>query len=645
MKKIASLLILSAFIVQNAFAVNSVFTDVPQDAWYAIYIDSLLEAGIVDDGEFFRPADSLIRAELVKMVMTAIDGLKDYTAPANPAFDDVQPGAWYTNYIEGAATLGIVSGYTDIQGNLIGLFGPADTVNRAAAVKMLVEAFDLKATDDTPTRYPDVQEEDWFYDYVSIASQQGVVSGYDNGRFGPADPVTRAQMAKMVVLSMQVAGLTEEMPVPIEEESENEEEADEDTTVPTEESPAEEVLPLATPNLMNISDEPVSAGSNDVFVSKYTFRALYEGFRVETVTIVNDVSGDKLGDQPVGTPSIKNVILRFPDENGLPATATAPLGSDGKARFTGLTFFVPRDKDAFFEVYADLNQFSDLGENLSGDVFRLGIQDINNTDSSFRAVGDISSFVIGYNGSRLSVSSSQAALFTVRKSVPRFSLSDSSQILTGGQNTLISFDVTAHQSGSIAIARLAFDLSLNDGGTAGLGLSDFMLYRGSAYLDNVTIYDATGSQALSPGSGGTLTNGNSLVIVTFNQEEIISQGDASSYSLRASVSNAGNSDSVSTRFAQGDENTPLTGLTAVNQANTGKVYVNGDVTAGIFTGATDFFQSAGNARDIIWSDFSADLHLYPQITGGVIPSDSGSADWTNGHLLKLTGLEYHTIMK
>ncbi|MBU0705907.1 S-layer homology domain-containing protein [Patescibacteria group bacterium] len=627
-----------------ARAVSASFSDVPEDAWYASYVDSLKEAGIVDAGEFFRPQDSLKRAELVKMVITATGGLKDHTPPPYPTFDDVQPGEWYTNYIEAAATLGIVTGYADAQGNLIGLFGPGDTVNRAAAVKMLVEAFGLKQSTEDAKKYPDVKESDWFYDYVLIAGQHGVVSGYDNGRFGPADPVTRAQVAKMVVLGAQTAGFIEK-PEPAEEEQSVTQPETAPETKEAEEEAATDTTPLATPNLNVIEEANTPAGSDEVFVARYTFRALYEDFSVQTVTIVNDITGSEMGDEAEGTAAIKNVILKFPDKDGKPVTEKRSLGSDGKARFSNLTFYAMRNEETFFEVYAELNSIADVGEGLSGEVFRLGLQDTNNNDSSFRAVGELSGYTVGYGGSRLSVSGSQVQPFTVRKSVPHFSMNDIPDTMLSGMNSLISFNVAADAAGSVSLARLVLELSVYDNSGSSLSLSDFRLYRGSSYMNNVNIYDATGSQDLTLAGGGSLAGGTFFVIVTFDQEEIVSAGDSLNFLLKATVNSADKNDSVSTGFARDDENSPLSGLTAVNQPNTGKVFVNGDATAGIFTGVNDFAQNLGTGRNIIWSDRSANLHLFPTVSGGLVTSGSGSADWTNGYLLELSALEDHTISK
>lgn len=648
-KKITLVLTILIMLASSAHAASTSYVDVPQDAWYAGYVEILKDEGIVDTGEFFRPADSLNRAELVKMIMTAIGGLEGHSPPPNPTFDDVRPGEWYTNYIEAAATLGIAMGYADAQGNLLGIFGPADTVNRAAATKMLVEAFDLEMTEDGAKQYPDVSESDWFYEYVLVAGQHGVVSGYDNNYFGPADPVTRAQIAKMVVLGAQAAGI---MDIPLDDTDGTGEATDDDTDVedgpedaPEEEVTEEPIAPSAMANLAVIEEMNTPAGASEVFVAKYAFRAIYEGFNVETVTVVNDITGDQLGDQPTGSIAIKNVILKFPNKVGGLVTKKRSLASDGKARFSNLTFYAERDEDTFFEVYAELNKVSEVGETLSGEVFRLGLQDTSNDNNFFRAVGDISGMVFGYGSSRLSVTSSQVEPFTVRKSVPTFTMNEASSIMSNGENTLISYDVTADSAGSVGLARIVFELAVYDDSGSDLALSDFKFYRGSSYASNVNIYDATGAQDLTLGSGGSLAGGNSSVIVTFDQEENVSPGVSQNYSLRATISASDNNDSISTRIAQGDEETALSGLSAINQSNTGKLFVNGDSTVGIFTGANDFAQTLGPERNIIWSDKSASSHLYPNISGGIVTSDSGSADWTNGYQLDITSLTDHLISK
>jgi hypothetical protein len=175
------------------------FLDVPCEAWYFDYVEQLVDEGIINVTDYFRPADPLNRAELVKVVVTAVDGLADYQAPATPTFLDVPADAWFYDYVEAAVQLGIVSGYTDASGNLTGYFGPGDIVNRAAAAKILVNTFQIPTTLSPASPFSDVTPSDWYHDWVLTAYNQSMVDGYADGTFGPSDPLTRAQMAKWLV--------------------------------------------------------------------------------------------------------------------------------------------------------------------------------------------------------------------------------------------------------------------------------------------------------------------------------------------------------------------------------------------------------------------------------------------------------------
>ncbi len=180
-------------------ACYNTFNDVPCSAWYFDYVEQLVDEGVFDVSDNFRPADFLNRAEMVKLVITAIDGLAGYQTPPTPTFDDVPANAWFYDYVEAAVQLGIVSGYTDPSGNLTGLFGPGDNVNRAAGIKWVVNSFAVPTTLSPASPFSDVTPSNWFHDYVLTAYNQSVVDGYSDGRFAPADLVTRAKIAKWLV--------------------------------------------------------------------------------------------------------------------------------------------------------------------------------------------------------------------------------------------------------------------------------------------------------------------------------------------------------------------------------------------------------------------------------------------------------------
>ncbi|MCK5472297.1 S-layer homology domain-containing protein, partial [Candidatus Gracilibacteria bacterium] len=45
----------------------------------------------------------------------------------------------------------------------------------------------------------DVAKHEWFAPFVSICKNSGIVGGYSDGSFRPANPINRAEMAKIVV--------------------------------------------------------------------------------------------------------------------------------------------------------------------------------------------------------------------------------------------------------------------------------------------------------------------------------------------------------------------------------------------------------------------------------------------------------------
>lgn len=196
---ILTLIVPSLIFAHGTRAENNTFKDVPKGEWFTEYVEELTHDGVFEKKERFRPTDALNRAELTKIVITAIGGLEGYQKPSSPSFSDVKPSEWYYDYIEAAVQKGIVTGYTDEGGVPIGLFGPSDAVNRAAVVKILVNAFAIPTDKDHTPLFSDVPEGAWFHDFVTIAYNQSILDGYEDGRFGASDAVTRAQVAKMVV--------------------------------------------------------------------------------------------------------------------------------------------------------------------------------------------------------------------------------------------------------------------------------------------------------------------------------------------------------------------------------------------------------------------------------------------------------------
>lgn len=86
-----------------------------------------------------------------------------------------------------------------------GNFGPDDTLTRGQFAKVVALAFDLEFQGETD--FTDVDADAWYASYIDALVSAGLAEGYGTGEFGPEDPVTRAQAVKILVLA---AGLESE---------------------------------------------------------------------------------------------------------------------------------------------------------------------------------------------------------------------------------------------------------------------------------------------------------------------------------------------------------------------------------------------------------------------------------------------------
>ncbi len=115
--------------------------DVPKneaviDTWSSIYISCAEHLGwsVYSDGSV-DPSRPALRAEVVTTVLQAFD--RELTDATGDVFKDVSNTMSSRYAIETAASDGIVSGYSDDNGNLTGFFGPFDKVNRAETAKIV----------------------------------------------------------------------------------------------------------------------------------------------------------------------------------------------------------------------------------------------------------------------------------------------------------------------------------------------------------------------------------------------------------------------------------------------------------------------------------------------------------------------------
>lgn len=114
------------------------------------------------------------------------------------SFSDVPADYPYYKQIEFLKTEGIIGGYPD------GTFKPGQVVNRAEALKIILNAGKITATDATKSSFKDVQLSDWFVKYVETAKAKGIVNGNPDGTFAPGRNVNKVEYLKMLLLAFDV---------------------------------------------------------------------------------------------------------------------------------------------------------------------------------------------------------------------------------------------------------------------------------------------------------------------------------------------------------------------------------------------------------------------------------------------------------
>lgn len=125
----------------------------------------------------------------------------DFGQNSSPFLTDIQ-GHRYEQSIRHLVDLGVIDGNPD------GTFAPDDQVNRAAALKIILQslrsvqtanqqvAFQLPQEFDA---FPDVPSGIWYETYVAEGVDKKIINGYPDGTFKGENPVNLAEALKMII--------------------------------------------------------------------------------------------------------------------------------------------------------------------------------------------------------------------------------------------------------------------------------------------------------------------------------------------------------------------------------------------------------------------------------------------------------------
>ena len=171
-------------------SVLNFFYDVPNDAYYYEAVKWAAENGITGGvgNSLFAPNQPCTRAQIVTFLWRAAGSpVVNYLMP----FTDVNEGAYYAEAVRWAASIGIVTGLTEMT------FGTNDVCTRAQAATMIYRYAQAQGKGFTGAwmfllPFTDVPE--WAYESVAWCYMNGVTTGVNETAFAPGNDCTRAQI-------------------------------------------------------------------------------------------------------------------------------------------------------------------------------------------------------------------------------------------------------------------------------------------------------------------------------------------------------------------------------------------------------------------------------------------------------------------
>ena len=106
-------------------------------------------------------------------------------------FWDVRPEDWFYDDVRYVYEAGLMNGTAE------GLFSPDLFTSRAMLVTVLWRLSGSPVV-NYYMPFADVDQAAWYAEAVRWAASCGIIAGYDNGNFGPNDPITREQLAAIL---------------------------------------------------------------------------------------------------------------------------------------------------------------------------------------------------------------------------------------------------------------------------------------------------------------------------------------------------------------------------------------------------------------------------------------------------------------
>ena len=283
------------------------FTDVDENAWYAKAAAYAQANGLMDgtgEGKF-DPTGTLTRAMMVT-VLYRFAGEPAVTGGSG--FQDVKTGAWYEKAVTWAQRERIVTGY----GN--GSFGVDDPLTREQMAAVLWRYAGEPEVSETAAFADETSVSRWAKTAVAWARENSVINGVGDNRFDPKGTANRAQLAQVLMNSIENGVLTRPEPT----DGPAEEPASQPGTEPT-----------ATPTETPATDSVTTNGGQVISLSSlehYSEAAASTVYYISTIDSASLIKAyEALDWSPTGTLAVKVSTGEPPASNYLRADLIGQL--------------------------------------------------------------------------------------------------------------------------------------------------------------------------------------------------------------------------------------------------------------------------------------------------------------------------------
>ncbi|WP_067730226.1 S8 family serine peptidase [Oceanobacillus damuensis] len=154
--------------------------------------------GILYEEPILIKEDTVVKAIAIHGGLISDENTFTYEFNSNTITFPDTVGHWAESEILFLAENNLITGYPN------GNFGPKDNITRASAAAIIVREQGL--TLDKDHNFEDVPANHWALGYIGAAAKKGIITGNGYGDFNPDAPLTRGEMAAIIVRAYNLTG-------------------------------------------------------------------------------------------------------------------------------------------------------------------------------------------------------------------------------------------------------------------------------------------------------------------------------------------------------------------------------------------------------------------------------------------------------